>query len=103
MVHRPHKLLFARLPPQTAPIKQLLPAVPAFLREAKSLSEKTFTSRILAKCVPNLDLHNMEESGFGNPPMVEPSLAVTASRSSGWRGQAQRAGSSERGSLFQRQ
>ena len=41
----------------TAPIKELLPAVPACLREAKVLWEKTLTSRIFAKGTPSLAHH----------------------------------------------
>lgn len=54
-------------------VRELLPAVPACPREAKSSWEKPRTSKILARGTPSLD--NMEESGFGNPPTVEPSLA----------------------------
>lgn len=73
-----------RLPSHTAPVKQLLPTVPACFREAKSLWDKTLTSKIFARGTPSLDMHNMhymEESGFVNPPNVEPSLAYHLSPS----------------------
>lgn len=59
-----------RLQSHTAPIQEL-PAVP---REDKSLWDKPHISRILAKGTLNLDMHNMEDYGFGNPPPVELSL-----------------------------
>lgn len=41
-----------RLQSHTAPIKELLPAVPACLREAKSLLDKLLTSKILVRATP---------------------------------------------------
>jgi hypothetical protein len=59
-----------RLQSHTAPIQELS----AVTREDKSLWDKPHTSMIIAKGTLNLDMHNMDDYWFGNPPTVELSL-----------------------------
>ena len=64
-----------RLPPAQPPAKQLLPAVPACMKEMSRYWSSPFKSRLPTKGCSKLEIHGMEALGLTEPPVVEPSVA----------------------------
>lgn len=63
------------LPSSVTVAKQLMPVVPACLREVKRYWDKPLRHRVPVKGFSGLDIQGMEELGLSNPPPVEPSVA----------------------------
>lgn len=64
-----------RLPPAQQPAKQLLPPVPACMREMRKDWSSPFKSKLPTKGYSKLEIEGMSELGLTEPPAVEPSLA----------------------------
>ena len=64
-----------RLPPAQPPAKQLLPAVPACMKEMGRYWSNPFKSKLPTKGYSKLEIHGMGELGLAEPPMVESSVA----------------------------
>ena len=60
------------LPTSLTVAKQLMPMVPACLREVKRYWDKPLRHRVPVKGFSGLDIQGMEELGLSNPPPVEP-------------------------------
>ena len=63
------------LPTSMTAAKQLMPVVPACLREVKRYWDKPLRHRVPVKGFSGLDIQGMEELGLSNPPPVESSVA----------------------------
>ena len=64
-----------RLPPAQPPAKQLLPAVPACMREMNRFWTSPYRSKQTTQGYSKLEVHGMEGLGLAEPPAVEPSVA----------------------------
>ncbi|KAI5617058.1 hypothetical protein C0J50_23311, partial [Silurus asotus] len=64
-----------RLPPAQPAARQLLPAVPACMKEMSRYWASPFKSKLPAKGCSKLEIQGMEELGLAGPPAVEPSVA----------------------------
>ena len=64
-----------KLPSRTAPSKQLLPAIPACIAEAKRNWDKPSADKVQTRIFASMNLKDMGELGLGKPSVVEPSLA----------------------------
>lgn len=64
-----------RLPPAQPSAKQLLPAVPACMKEMRRFWSSPFKSKLPTKGYSQLEVQGMEELGLAGPPAVEPSVA----------------------------
>lgn len=64
-----------RLPPTQPPPKQLLPAVPACIKEMSRYWPSPFKSKLPTKGCSKLEIQGMSELGLTEPPAVEPSVA----------------------------
>ncbi|XP_041840350.1 uncharacterized protein LOC121639256 [Melanotaenia boesemani] len=64
-----------RLPPAQPPPKQLLPAVPACMKEMSRYWPSPFKSKLPTKGCSKLEIQGMSELGLAEPPAVEPSVA----------------------------
>lgn len=64
-----------RLPPVLPSTKQLLPAVPACMREMSRFWSSPFKSKLPTKGFSKLEIQGMGELGLAEPPTVEPSVA----------------------------
>ncbi|KAL6467752.1 hypothetical protein MHYP_G00234290 [Metynnis hypsauchen] len=64
-----------RLPPAHTPARQLLPAVPACVKEMRRYWSSPFKSKLPTKGCSKLEIHGMEELGLTGPPAVESSVA----------------------------
>lgn len=64
-----------RLPPALPPSKQLLPAVPACMKEMSRYWSSPFKSKLPTKGCSKLEIQGMGELGLTEPPAVEPSVA----------------------------
>ncbi|XP_035985652.1 uncharacterized protein LOC118559064 [Fundulus heteroclitus] len=64
-----------RLPPAVPSAKQLLPAVPACIREMSNFWSSPFKSKLPTKGFSKLEIQGMGELGLAEPPAVEPSVA----------------------------
>lgn len=65
-----------RLPPAQPPSKQLLPPVPACMKEMSRFWSSPFKSKLPTKGYSKLEIHGMGELGLAEPPAVEPSVAL---------------------------
>lgn len=64
-----------RLPPAQSPQKQLLPAVPACMKEVSRFWSSPFKNKLPVQGYSKLEIYGMKELGLTEPPAVEPSLA----------------------------
>lgn len=64
-----------RLPPAQAPARQLLPPVPACMKEVSRFWSTPFKCKLPTKGHSRLEIHGMGELGLNGPPPVEPSVA----------------------------
>ena len=64
-----------RLPPAQAPAKQLLPAVPACIREMRRFWSNPYKSKQATQGCSKLEVQGMGDLGLADPPVVEPSVA----------------------------
>ncbi|XP_034564504.1 uncharacterized protein LOC117830473 [Notolabrus celidotus] len=64
-----------RLPPAQPAAKQLLPPVPACMKEMSRYWSSPFKSKLPAKGYSKLEIKGMGELGLAEPPKVEPSVA----------------------------
>ncbi|XP_034567334.1 uncharacterized protein LOC117832353 [Notolabrus celidotus] len=64
-----------RLPPAQPAAKQLLPPVPACMKEMSRYWSSPFKSKLPAKGYSELEIKGMGELGLAEPPKVEPSVA----------------------------
>ncbi|GLD57020.1 uncharacterized protein AKAME5_002869600 [Lates japonicus] len=64
-----------RLPLAQLPVKQLLLAVPACMKEVSRYWSNLFNSKLPTKGYSKLEMHGMGELGLAEPPVVEPSVA----------------------------
>lgn len=64
-----------RLPPAHSTARQLLPAVPACMKEMSRYWSSPFKSKLPTKGHSMLEIQGMEELGLAGPPAVEPSVA----------------------------
>ncbi|XP_039897551.1 uncharacterized protein LOC120739743 [Simochromis diagramma] len=64
-----------RLPPALPSSKQLLPAVPACMKEISRYWSSPFKSKLPTKGCSKLEIQGMGELGLTEPPAVEPSVA----------------------------
>ncbi len=63
------------LPSRQVPAKQLMPAVPACMKEMKRYWDKPFRHRVPVKGYSGLEIAGSEELGLADPPVVEQSVA----------------------------
>ncbi|KAJ8333524.1 hypothetical protein SKAU_G00415320 [Synaphobranchus kaupii] len=63
------------LPSRQPPGRQLLPAVPACMKEMRKYWDKPFRSRVPVKGYSSLEIHGGSDLGVGDPPLVEPAVA----------------------------
>ncbi|KAJ8332968.1 hypothetical protein SKAU_G00418640 [Synaphobranchus kaupii] len=63
------------LPSRQPPGRQLLPAVPACMKEIRKYWDKPFRSRVPVKGYSSLEIHGGSDLGVGDPPLVEPAVA----------------------------
>lgn len=64
-----------RLPPAQPPPKQLLPAVPACIKEMSRFWSSPLRSKLPVQGYSKLEIQGMKELGLAEPPAVEPSVA----------------------------
>lgn len=64
-----------RLPTSQSPAKQLLPAVPACMKEMRRYWSSPFKCKLPTKGYSQLEIHGMEELGLAGPPVMESSVA----------------------------
>lgn len=64
-----------RLPPAKPPSKQLLPAVPACMKEMSRFWSSPLKSKLPVQGYTKLEIQGMKELGLAEPPAVEPSVA----------------------------
>lgn len=64
-----------RLPPAQPPPKQLLPAVPACMKEMSRFWSSPLKSKLPVQGYSKLEIQGMKELGLAEPPAVEPSVA----------------------------
>ncbi|KAK7919090.1 hypothetical protein WMY93_010374 [Mugilogobius chulae] len=64
-----------RLAPAQPPPKQLLPAVPACMKEMRRFWDNPLKSKLPVQGYSKLEIQGMKELGLAEPPAVEPSVA----------------------------
>eukprot|EP00064_Thunnus_orientalis_P023115 superscaffoldBa00008431_g23344 len=64
-----------RFPPAQPPAKQLLPVVPAYMKEMRRFWSGPYKSKLATQGYSKLEVHGMSDLGLAEPPAVEPSVA----------------------------